>query len=345
MSSGYIYTTAIGQKFYNNAVSVSLGNNMSLINSLFVMKTNPASLVFNENLVSEINYGFYIIDERIIEDNQPLTKNDYNFFSNPDIAIFYPIKIKNSSLKLGFGIGYFGEYETNYSYTNSTSVYKTISNLDSLVLPLVFGTDKFSIGFGIKIFLGGGNLQNNTLKTETTYSGTGYVLGTKMRIVNTVIGTSFVPKNDIVIKTSSNEQTQTFPQSLTFSLKQEFDVGNETPDGVFVEINFLNYSEVKINDVSLGYNDVTTLSLGLEKNLIEDTILRLGFFYEPNYIVRGCVKSGISTGLGINKNNLQINIGLSYSKENYKGDGIIFSNKKIVDESYTNIVFGIRYKL
>lgn len=344
-SSGYIYTNAIGQKFYNNAISVGLGNNSTLINSLFVMKTNPSVLMDNNQLISELNYGFYIVDERLIEDKQSLAKNDYNFFSNPDLAIFYPIKIKNSSLKLGFGIGYFGEYETNYSYTSSTSIYTSVSSLDSFVIPITFGTNKFSIGFGIKIFLGEKSLQNNTQKTENTYSGSGFVLGTKFKIVNTVIGLSFIPQNNVVIKTSVAEQKIFFPLAINIALKQEFDVDIGIPDGAFVEMSFLNYSAVKVDNVSSGYNNIVVLSLGLEKNLTEETLLRLGFFYEPNYIIHGCVKSGLSTGLGYNKNNLQINVGLSYSKENYKGDDIIFSTKKIIDESYTNIVFGIKYKL
>jgi len=346
-SSGYIYTNAIGQKVYNNAISVGLGNNSSLINSLFVMKTNPSVLIDNEQLISELNYGFYIVDERIIEDKQPLTKNDYNFFSNPDLVIFYPIKIKNSSLKIGFGVGYFGEYESNYSYKTSTSIYTSVSNLDSFVIPIIFGTNKFSIGFGIKNFLGGGSLQNNTQKTEGTYSGSGFVLGTKLRIVNTVMGLSFVPQNDVIVKASltGTEYKVNSPQNINIALKQEFDVDTGNPAGAFVEMSFLNYSEVKVNNISSGYNDIMVLSLGLEKSLTEETILRLGFFYEPNYIIRGCVKSGLSTGFGYNKNNLQFNIGLNYSKENYKGDEKIFSTKKVIDESYTNIIFGIKYKL
>ncbi|MFQ3675100.1 MAG: hypothetical protein SNJ64_00985 [Endomicrobiia bacterium] len=346
-SAGYIYTNAIGQKVYNNAISVSLGNNSTLINSLFVMKTNPSVLIDNEQLTSELNYGFYIVDERIIEDKQPLVKNDFNFFSNPDISIFYPVKIKNTSLKIGFGIGYFSEYENNYSYKVSTTIYTSVSNLDSFVIPILFGTNNFSIGFGIKNFLGGGSLQNNTQKTESTYSGSGFVLGTKLKLINTVIGLSFIPKNDVVVKSSltGTEYKVNIPQNINIALKQEFGVDTGNPDSAFVEISFLNYGEVKVKDISSGYNDIMTLSLGLEKSFSEETVLRLGFFYEPNYIIRGCVKSGLGTGFGYNKNNLQFNIGLNYSKENYKGDGTIFSTKKVIDESYTNIIFGIKYKL
>lgn len=62
-------------------------------------------------------------------------------------------------------------------------------------------------------------------------------------------------------------------------------------------------------------------------------------------MVYGNVKTGISCGIGYFKEKIEFNLGASYSKENYKGDGNLFSTKKVIDENYTNLVVGVRYKL
>ncbi len=344
-SSGYIYTTALGKKISNNAVVVGLGNNLSLINSLCVMKYNPASLVDNKSLTLEINYGFYILDERIMEDKLRLEKNSYNYFTTPEISLFYPIRAKESSLSIGFGLGYGSEYENNYSYISASNTYTIISNIDSMTMPIVFGSDRISFSLSIKNISGIKNVNINSSKIEHSISGNSIVFGSKIKILNTTFGIGYNPQTELELKTSLFTQKVSFPEKILLAFKQDFYIGSIKDSSAYLEFGLMNYSKIKIDNIESGYNDIMTTSIGLEKSLSEEMLLRIGFFYEPNYIIRGSVNSGLSCGLGYDKNNLQFNLGLNYSKENYKGDDIIFSTKKVIDESYTNIVLGIKYRL
>ncbi len=335
-SAGYIYTpTYIGKPVSLDPVSISLAHTQSLINSLSVINSAPAQLVDFEDRTVEVTFGTSFLEEKIIENKQLPQLNKLYLPLVANFGIYYPLRTNSFIKHIGFGLSYSTEYESNYNFPDIK--FESQGWINSITVPVVIGSGNIAIGVGIKNFIGTKKIYSEFIPNFNTLceiSGLGYLASVKLKIKTVDINFSYIPQTELVLKNTQSETTTFLPHKTVFAVRQNF-VDNSS---LCVEFKSLLYN--KVDD---KYTDTIPISVGIEKNVAENTVLRFGFFYEPNYVVKGSVIAGISGGLGLDISKFRFNIGISYSKENYKGDNIIFSDKKVIDESYTYISLGIRY--
>lgn len=275
-SAGYIYTTTfLGQKVVNSPVSVGIGNIGGLVYSLIAMKTSPAGLVYLNTPAVEVGYGLSSVEEKIAENNQSALKSNFSFFSQPDMSFYYPIKLKSLNIKFGVGVGFFSEYESNYSFSYSTNEYKVNGDISSVVVPVVIGGEKMCLGIGVKNYIGSKKV--NFLEKENI-SGNGMIFSGVIRFGNTIFGVSYSGQSEVVVKNNIVEEKTSLPQSLCFSVRYDFELVEDRTSSAYFETNTIEYSKIKVGDFNAGFSDVIITSLGVEKILSDSFILRVGFF-------------------------------------------------------------------
>ncbi|MFH1415530.1 MAG: hypothetical protein ABIH89_05540 [Elusimicrobiota bacterium] len=109
--------------------------------------------------------------------------------------------------------------------------------------------------------------------------------------------------------------------------------------------NAFRYKEVKMNTAA-GYNewqdphyrDTTRVSLGVEHKLTYTTVLRYGFTHMPYYSMTSCDTTMFTAGLGFPVGEyLLLDIAGAYSRRNYYGKSVFFTEDEMVDESAIDI--------